>query len=1027
MSILNSSIVPVGSTGGYDIDNSLRFNDDDSAYLSRTPSTAGNRKTWTWSGWVKRGNLGSQAALFSANDGTATDTTLAVLKFNVSNELTFDAATFNYLRTTRVFRDSSAWYHIVLAFDTTNATATDRVRMYVNGVEETAFGVRTNPTLNTDYSINSTWAHGVGVNQYTIQNKLDGYLAEVNFVDGQALTPADFGETDEDYGHWKPIEYTGTYGTNGFYLDFKNSGLIGLDNKDTVDIFGDSSGIALYRFEDNVNDASGNYNGTATNITYNTDGVYTKCGVLNGSSSYLDYSSTNIQNVFEGSTAAASVSIWFKPTTITSSTFSTLFAISTGAYSAGNDYWLIYYNSTGIYQDWRSNNSGDTYESTAQLTNTLSAGKWYNLVATFSSGVFNYYVDGTLIGSRTTTVRFSNLTECQSGRYSTSSAYANCSLDNIRFFNKALTASEAAEISNTNLGLDEAGGNDWTPNNLAATDQMLDSPTNNFCTLNPLENDSMTLSEGNLTAISPANAHNGVSCTIPVIGGKWYWEVRPGGTSDNHNFGMAKASFQFINQYTNDARNYSDLWAIQGTGHKSNGSGIVSYGSALATNDVLMLAFDLDNGKFWAGKNGTWHNSGNPAAGTNAAYTNVPTTEHMVAFYGNNTTGLTHTINFGQDSSFAGNKTAQGNADDNGYGDFYYTPPTGFLALCTQNLPEPTVVPSEHFDVRLRTGTGSEVTVSDLDFQPDLLWTKTRSNTVNHNFHSSLMSNDYSFLQTNSTSAENNSASTYYMTPTSTGYTVGTGDNINQNTYTFVDWLWKANGAGVSNTNGTITSTVSANADAGFSIVSYTGAGSAATIGHGLSQAPEMYIVKDRDTALTNWWTYHIGNTSAPETDALRLNGTNVTTDDSTLFNDTAPTALVFSVGSYSEVSGNTKKYIAYCFHSVEGYSKVGSYTGNGSADGTFVHTSFKPKYIMLKRTDSANNWVIRDTVRDTYNPNELTLKADESSSEVTKEDIDITSNGFKIRNSAGPYNASGGSYIYLAFAEVPFKYSTGV
>ena len=149
MSILNSSIVPVGSTGGYDIDNSLRFNDDDSAYLSRTPSTAGNRKTWTWSGWVKRGNLGSQAALFSANDGTATDTTLAVLKFNVSNELTFDAATFNYLRTTRVFRDSSAWYHIVLAFDTTNATATDRVRMYVNGVEETAFGVRTNPTLNT--------------------------------------------------------------------------------------------------------------------------------------------------------------------------------------------------------------------------------------------------------------------------------------------------------------------------------------------------------------------------------------------------------------------------------------------------------------------------------------------------------------------------------------------------------------------------------------------------------------------------------------------------------------------------------------------------------------------------------------------------------------------------------------------------------------------------------------------------------------------------------------------------------------
>ena len=259
----------------------------------------------------------------------------------------------------------------------------------------------------------------------------------------------------------------------------------------------------------------------------------------------------------------------------------------------------------------------------------------------------------------------------------------------------------------------------------------------------------------------------------------------------------------------------------------------------------------------------------------------------------------------------------------------------------------------------------------------------------------------------------------------SDGFQVGTSSEVNNNSATYVAWNWKANGSGSSNTDGSINTTAtSANVDSGFSISTYTGTGSAATIGHGLSKAPEMVIAKRRDTGSSNWWVYHKDNTAAPETDGLRLDGTNATTDDN-FWNDTAPTSSLINLGTYGDVNASGGTYIAYAFHSVDGYSKVGSYTGNGNADGTFIYTGFRPAFVLTKVTNAADDWSIADSSRSPDNVAGESLRPNSSSAEDSAADIDILSNGFKVRQAdSHRINYDGDTFIYLAFAETPFKYS---
>ena len=332
------------------------------------------------------------------------------------------------------------------------------------------------------------------------------------------------------------------------------------------------------------------------------------------------------------------------------------------------------------------------------------------------------------------------------------------------------------------------------------------------------------------------------------------------------------------------------------------------------------------------------------------------------------------------------------------------------------------VTPSEHFNTVLYAGNSSSQSITGVGFQPDFLWIKARNSAQNHQIHNAI-SGASKGLNSNNSNAEytDTSAVTSFD---SDGWSMNNSyGSHNSSSYNYVAWNWKAGGADVLNENGTIDSQVSANADAGFSIVSYTGTGSNATVGHGLSVTPEMVIVKNRNY-VANWACLHSGIASDYETDYIPLNNATTSWDNNAYWNDTKPTNSLFSVGTDNDVNRSGDAHIAYCFHSVDGYSKVGSYTGNGSSDGTFVYTSFKPKYVMIKSSTLTEQWNILDSERGAYNVIGEVLLADSSAAEVDSNRIDFTSNGFKIRAAFDNINNNGATFIYLAFAEVPFKFS---
>ena len=521
--------------------------------------------------------------------------------------------------------------------------------------------------------------------------------------------------------------------------------------------------------------------------------------------------------------------------------------------------------------------------------------------------------------------------------------------------------------------------------------------------MNPLSSPTATatLSEGNLKASASSIVNS--YATIGMSSGKWYWEAYC------EDVGGAMLGIGNDPSATGDTGNYK----YYVNGNKYDPSGASSYGASYTTGDIIAFTYDADIGTLTAYKN-------NVSQGT--MFSSLSGTYFPFFRSAGGTPDIVY--NFGQDSSFAGNKTAQGNADGNGYGDFYYTPPSGFLALCTQNLPDPTVIPSEHFNTVLYTGTGSARDI-DLGISSDFTWIKSRSATGSHALFDQLRKGStYHSLTSNDTSAEN--TSNPWVDGVGTQLSL-TGAGYNTNGVNYISWNWKANGSGVSNTDGTITSTVSANVDAGFSIVSYTGnSGNGATVGHGLTQAPEMIITKRRETAGGAWGVYSkpVGNNFR-----LRLNDTTAKESTFDYWFDTDPTSSVFYLGNHADANYANEDTIAYCFHSVDGFSKVGSYTGNGSTDGTFVYTGFRPAYVMTKRSDSSEHWVIQDTERSIYNPIDDRLLPNSSGAEAVdwesgSADVDFLSNGFKMRTSYTPHNASGGTYIYIAFAEHPFKYT---
>jgi len=345
--------------------------------------------------------------------------------------------------------------------------------------------------------------------------------------------------------------------------------------------------------------------------------------------------------------------------------------------------------------------------------------------------------------------------------------------------------------------------------------------------------------------------------------------------------------------------------------------------------------------------------------------------------------------------------------------------------------------PDDYFNTKLYTGTGSATSITGVGFQPDLVWIKRRNDTGSHRLVD-VVRGARNYIESDTTDAEGTTGNVSSFDSDGFSHSAG-GLAYNASGSTYASWNWLAGGTGVSNTDGSITSTVSANTTSGFSIVSYTGtSNNNETVGHGLGVAPSVIIIKNRSVS-ANWSVLHTsagltGSTldGSPEYYMLLLNDTgargNVSEDN--IWNPTSTTFKINNSGAGNQVNGNGNSMIAYCFAEKKGFSKFGSYTGNGSTDGTFVYTGFKPAFVMWKRTDTAGyDWDMYDTARDTYNVafKELVANANYAESSSTVLSLDILSNGFKLRTSNANGNASGGTYIYMAFAESPFTTSTGI
>jgi len=794
MGLFNSIRLGSSAAGDYEIKRSLRVNDDDSAYLSRTPSSAGNRRTFTISLWTKRANL--TGALFGSYNS---DADRATLRFT-SDYLEFQSSGAS-VKTNAVFRDPSAWYHIVCAIDTTQGTQSNRGKLYVNGVQQELSSNNFSQDVETSVNNNSLQVLGTRWASDSANMLYDGYLAEIHLIDGSALTPSSFAETDDLTGEYKPKKYIGSYGTNGFYLNF-------------------------------------------------------------------------------------------------------------------------------------SDNSG---------------------------------------------------------------------------------------TSSTTLGKDSSGnGNNWTPNNFsvsagAGNDSLEDTPTKNFPTINPLAGHStnfVSTSNGNLD-FSLANNHWAISSFKIPDSGKWYAEcvftdVQSG------DFGVFNP-----NMINDDSNGFDGRWngirLLNGGSIAVDNSTVQSSLTAITNNDIVGVKIDRDAGTIAFTINGSANGSAvNISSFTDSSVLTVVNRRNSSS--GSNPIG---SQNYGQRS--------------------FSHLPAGYKALCSANLPDPTIAfPNKHFGTLLWTGNATVRTISDtsaVDFTPDMVWVKCRSASHDHQLTDSVRGTSKA-LPVNTNGQEVDWDTAY------SGANKGMGDYVNggfglddngnnarynANSQTYVAWNWKGGGSASSNTDGSITSSVSANTSAGFSVLTYTGTGSQTTVGHGLGVKPKVIITKLRDTNTQDWFFYPKQLTGTGGT-YIKFNETATVATDAHTYPNVEPTSTVYTVGGDDGgdgTNGNGKAYVAYCWSEVANFSKFDTYAANGNADGVFVYTGFRPALVIFKNTSSTEAWSMFDNTRDPYNPVAKFLRPSGNNTDTSgSNDIDFLSNGFKARTGNNPNTASGHKYIYLAFAESPFKYS---
>ena len=588
----------------------------------------------------------------------------------------------------------------------------------------------------------------------------------------------------------------------------------------------------------------------------------------------------------------------------------------------------------------------------------------------------------------------------------------------------------------------------------------------NFATWNPLSGTTQAatgyeaLYEHGNTSFRGNNS-GGNNCmsvsSLHMMSGKWYFEVYLDGSPAGGwpGIGIIRVEAGAINNITvgqqvsnHQNQNYtSTVFATHGNKNVFGQTSTASYGTAFSSTDIYNIAVDIDGGKIWWGKNNTYFNSGNPATGTNAGDTFTAGTE--MALFVTVYNGASKVIlNAGQNSSFAGNKSTgtQSAADGNGFGDFYYTPPSGFNSLCTANLPIDSGIdpagddgadenPTKQFNALTYTGNGTGQSITGVGFKPDLLWCKMSSSSqLNFLFDSSRF-NDRGTPTPNYLSSDRNSAEVDDQTAGNTnpiiasfdtdGFTLGgSGSGPNDNTRTYTAWAWKANG-GTTTTDATgdISTVRQSNVAGGFAILTWTGNGSNnQRLPHGLGKKPAFVIAKRRDAA-QSWgvWTQYLG-ANAKE---LQIDSASAQQNSSNAWYQDGMTTSFVGIGSDRNVSTSTN--VAYVWADVDGFQKFGTYRANHNADGSFVYTGFRPRMVFVKFLTSTAEFYVFDSARDIENRVEGGLEwttANLAEAHEVNTNLDFLANGFKIRGAGGGrINELTGDYMYGAWGDVPTKY----
>ena len=574
------------------------------------------------------------------------------------------------------------------------------------------------------------------------------------------------------------------------------------------------------------------------------------------------------------------------------------------------------------------------------------------------------------------------------------------------------------------IGDDSSGNsNDFTANNLSDTagagnDVLLDFPVNgsesdtgaggevsgNYCVFNVLnKGNDVTLSNGNLQAACTSSSKDGVFGTIGVSSGKWYWEVELTSSDSNTNAAIGIAT-SVLSPDAGSPTSAGAYFYSSFNGNKWLNSADSSYGASYGTGDVIGVALDLDNDTLTFYKNGSTQGD---------ATTSLPSgTYFPYVGDGANNSAQTVIANWGQRS-------------------FSHSAPSGYKALCTTNLPTPTIADgSDYFDTLLYTGNETARSITGLSFSPDLVWLKNRDTSGYHHYWVDIVRGSDKNLFSNLTEGEQDAARLSSLDSNGFGLTNHSGPNKSGDDY--VAWCFDGGSSTVSNTDGSQTTNVRANQSAGFSICTYSGGGSGTansdsgdSFGHGLNAAPDLVICKKRSGA-NGWPVYH----SATALGALNIQSTATLDTGSYLFAQQHPSNSVVYLGNNPEINATGHTYVAYCFTAVAGFSAAGKYEGNGSSDGPFVHTGFKVKWLLLRKYNSGNNnWYLYDVARDQINPATKELLVDTSSAENPYNFGfgDFLSNGFKIRTTEGSINSNGASVLYVAFASNPFQANGGL